>query len=132
MNSCVEQYKKMLMKHLPCGRTARKRLVCRFDGILASFLEDNFSPSADELNSAFGTPEEMAQILMAEVSSQEQAQYRKELLVKRILIGILLTAFLVLTTYIYFYKEKPITITEEIISEGTQYVDPNTAEQGEE
>lgn len=100
-------------------------------GILANFLEDQISPSMDELVSAFGTPEEMARILMEETSAQDQAQFRKELLIKRVLIGTLLAAFLILTTYIYFYKEKPINVTDEILPESTQYVASNTADHSE-
>lgn len=131
MNEHVNQYEKQLRKHLTCTRKAKEKLLNHFEYMLLHFLSDNGSPTTEDLHQAFGTPDEMAQTLMAQVSPEEQAQYRRVLIIKRVLIGILLTMFLVLTTYIYFYKEKPINVTDELVPEGTQFVDSNTAEQGE-
>ena len=128
MNEHVNQYKKQLRKHLTCTRKAKEKLFNHFEYMLLHFLSDNGSPTTEDLHQAFGTPAEMAQTLMAEISQEERAQYRKRLLVKRVLIGILLAAFLVLTVYVYFYKENPINVTDEILPESTQYIDPNTTE----
>lgn len=128
MNEHVKQYEKQLRKHLACTRKAKEKLLNHFEYMLLHFLSDNGSPTTEDLHQAFGTPAEMAQTLMSEISPEERAQYRKRLLVKRVLIGILLAAFLVLTVYVYFYKENPINVSDEILPESTQFIDPNTTE----
>lgn len=128
MNKHVKQYRKQLRKHLTCTREVRKNLINHFEYILLHFLSDNSSPTTADLHQAFGTPVEMAQTLMVEISPEEQAQYQKRVLVKRILAVIMLVVFLVLTAYIYLFKEKPINVSDEIVPEGTQFVNPNTIE----
>lgn len=132
MNEHVNQYEKQLRKHLTCTRKAKEKLLNHFEYMLLHFLSDNGSPTTEDLHQAFGTPAEMAQTLMVEISPEEQAQYRKGVLVRRVLAVILFVVFLVLTAYIYLFKEKPINVSDEIVPEGTQFVNPNTAEQGEE
>lgn len=76
MKNCVTRYKKILKRNLYCSGNTRKRLLQKFEIALSAFLEDNPTPSMDELSAAFGPPKEMASVLMEEVPKQEVARYR--------------------------------------------------------
>lgn len=131
MNDCVERYKKELNKRLSCSKNVRKRLVDQFEGALEGFLEDNNSPSAEDMNLAFGSPAEMAQTLMESVTQEEKHQYQRLGRIKRILAGIVLGAFLLLTVYIYFYKETSMNYSDEIVPEDTHLEETNTTVEGD-
>ena len=131
MNDCVEQYKKDLNKHLSCSKNVKKRLTDQFQGVLEGFLEDNDSPSAEALNLAFGSPEEMAQTLMEGVTQEEKHRYQRLVLIKRILAGIVLSAFLLLTIYIYFYKETEMDYSDEIVPEDTHLEETDATMEGD-
>ena len=79
MNKSVAQYRRALKSMLPCQGPARRRLMDEFGGMLDSFLEDNPSPTPDELRAAFGSPEEMARHLSANISAAESLQYSRYL-----------------------------------------------------
>lgn len=119
MNKAVDQYRKDLKRFLLCSSKVKERLLNQYEYTLLFFLADNPSPTMDELNQAFGTPVVMAQTLMAEVTPEEYKKYRVIMVIKRIFIGILLGIFLIFTAYVYFVKETPINVTEQIIPEAT-------------
>ena len=112
MNS-VALYKKKLKKHLPCKNVVKKRLLENFQTSLDEFLEDHPSPTAEELNAAFGPPEEMAKILSAEISQEDVARYRKGRKIKRILSVVLAVVVTASVLYLAFWKQKPITYEED-------------------
>lgn len=114
MVNAAAQYRRALKKKLRCSKDVKKRLLEGFDKTVDTFLEENTAPSMDDLISAFGPAEEMADVLMKEVTPQELVQYHKNMLFTRFLAGIL-SAVLVLTTiYVLFIKEFRITATHEI------------------
>ena len=111
MNS-VALYKKKLKKHLPCKNVVKKRLLENFQTSLDEFLEDHPSPTIEELDTAFGPPEEMVKILSAEISQEDADSYRKSCTVKRVLSAICAGIFLLFVLYVFFWKSKPITYEE--------------------
>lgn len=123
MNPSIAKYKKTLKKHLRCTGDVKKRLLAKFDDALRLYLEENPSPDELALQSAFGMPEDMAKILMAEVTPLEAIDYRKSRIALKIIAGIMLTVFLVLTIYIYFIKQSEIIVYEEIIPGTTVHTD---------
>ena len=114
MINAVAQYRRALKKELRCSSKAKKRLLTGFDQTLTAYLEENSNPSMEELSAAFGPPEEMAKVLMAELTAQEQTQYRRNILIRRLFLTALALVFLVLTIYICFYKSVGLTSTSEL------------------
>lgn len=56
MYNDILRYRRSLKKQLRCGPLARKKLLDRFGGSLAPFLEENPAPGYEQLVSAFGPP----------------------------------------------------------------------------
>lgn len=109
MVNSAAQYRRALKKKLRCNNTVKERLLGGFDQTLATYLEENNSPTTDDLITAFGPPEQIAAILMAEVSPQEQTQFKITSLLSRILAGFLVVVLLAFTIYIWFYKDTGLT-----------------------
>lgn len=112
MPECVTQYKKVLKKNLRCSGSVRERLLAKFDSSLSAFLDDTPAPDKDAIHTAFGPPKEMADLLMAEVTPEEAAHYRRKSIIIKIisgvLAGILAITFIVLTWRVYIEKQNPV------------------------
>lgn len=119
MVNTAAKYRRALKKQLRCTKAVKFRLLAGFDKTLHIFLEDHTDPSMDDLISAFGAPEEMANTLMAQTTPQEHARCQKKLLFTRILSGILIGILISLTVYIWFVKEMGLTVIE-----GSSIIDP--------
>lgn len=119
MSDHVTQYKKELKKNLRCSSNVKKRLMGKFDCSLSTFLDDKPTPDIDELCTAFGSPKEMASVLMEEVTPEEAARYRKNTIIARIVAGAtagtILFLIVAISVQIYFYKEQDVVIENEII-----------------
>jgi hypothetical protein len=86
-----------------------------FGGMLDSFLEDNPSPTPDELRAAFGSPEEMARQLSANISAAESLQYSRGVVAKKVLAIVLVVLLALATVYVFFVKEISFTVVDELI-----------------
>lgn len=119
MANCIFKYKKALKKNLRCTRNSQKQLMKKFEITLSTFLEDSPSPNTDELCTAFGSPKEMASVLMEEVTPEEIARCRKNTIIVRsvagVLIGVILFLAVTISIQLYLYKERPIIYDDEII-----------------
>ena len=121
MANCISRYKKAVKKNLRCTHNTKSQLSQKFDAMLSAFLEDNLSPSTDELYAAFGLPQEMATVLMEGVSAEENSKYRKTRLITKaiagIVAGVLLTLVIAFTWYIYIEKQAPVIHDDEVYVE---------------
>lgn len=106
------QYRNALKKELRCGNKAKKRLLAGFDQTLNIYLYENESPTFADLCAAFGSPEVMADILMAQVTPLEQKNYQRICTIKKICISILLVSFVIFTIWLFFFKEVGLTYTD--------------------
>ena len=123
MTHGVQQYRKKLKSALRCGYTIRRRLLERWDSSLTGFLEEYPVPTFEEIAAAFGPPEEMAQILMLELTPDDTHRYRFQTHIKRILTIVVAAVFLILTLFIFFFKEfGNITIIDETHTSATYNV----------
>lgn len=114
MNHSAQRYRSKLKKKLPCMRKTRSKLLCEFDCMLNGFLDENPDASFNDLCNAFGPPDEMARILMAEISKDEVRQYRLRTKYNRILAGLCAIVFLVFTLFVFLFKEfRDMTFIEE-------------------
>ena len=128
MTDTVLQYEKLLKKQLRCTTAVRKRLLEKFRCALLVFLEETPEPSMNQLQEAFGPPEEMAQVLMTEVSPGEMAEYRRNRRIRRIAVGVIAVVFALFTMYVYFEKQKPVTIINEASNLGIVSTESTTAD----
>lgn len=119
MSDCISNYELMLKKELRCGSATRNRLLERFHVMLATFTEENPAPDTPALESAFGKPKELANMLMEDTTEKERKEYiRGKRIRKGFAIGLALL-LLLFTLYVFFIKSNPITHVHEIIDEGT-------------
>lgn len=109
MINAAARYRCVLKKQLRCNKAVRSRLLADFDNTLDAYLEEHTEPTIDDLSAAFGPPEEMASILMAQTTPQEQAHYRKKTIAIRALAYIFASILMLLTIYIWFVKEVGVT-----------------------
>lgn len=110
MTSCTVQYKRKLKENLRCSCSAKRKLLDRFDDSLREYLDENPSPTMEELSTAFGPPEEMARTLMENVDEADKAAYSKFLVARRVTAGILAAVLLAFSAYVFFLKEIPMTV----------------------
>lgn len=105
MVNAAAQYRRALEKQLRCGKEVKNRLIAEFDKTLGAYLKEYDNPSMDELIAAFGPPEEMAKIIMTEVTPLEQARYRRFVLFKQMLTLFFAILLTISTVYLWFCKE---------------------------
>lgn len=105
MNKDITHYRRVLKHHLACGTAVRKRLLSQFDNSLHSFLEDCPAPTYAQLETAFGPPEEMANILMENVPEKDQTIYKIRKNVCRILAVAVAALFIAFSIYVFYFKE---------------------------
>lgn len=128
MTDTVLQYEKLLKKRLRCTTAVRKRLLEKFRGALLVFLEETPEPSMNQLREAFGPPEEMAQVLMTEVSPVEKAEHCRNRRIQCIAAGVIAVVFVLFTMYIYFEKQKPLVMIDEANDLGIVSTESTTAD----
>lgn len=123
MANCISKYKKALKKNLRCTRNTQKQLLKKFEITWSTFLEDNPTPSMDELCTAFGSPKEMASVLMEEVTPEEIARYRRRMFFLWGILGCVLALVLVwgvlLAVEVYEINTAGLSSVGEVETEGT-------------
>ncbi len=119
MRSCMTIYRKQVRSHLHCCGSAKRRLTAKLDTALNSYLEENKDPSVEDLCTAFGPPESMAQLLMEALNDADKSRYRSAIIWKRIAVSATAVLLLVSAMYIFFIKQyHNITIVyEDTVSE---------------
>ena len=118
MTAAIEQYKRRLKRRLRCDSVMKQQLMGRFEGMLNVYLGDSGWPASwpgkQDLENAFGSPEQMARILMDEIPANVTAKYRKKKKVKKAIVAILIAALVLLTVYIWIYKDVGITSVDDV------------------
>ena len=128
MKDTIFQYERLLKKHLRCTIAVKKRLLERFRSVLFMFSGEHPEPSISQLCEAFGPPEEMAQVLMTEVSPEEMAEYRRNKRTRRVVAGVIAAALLLFTIYVYFEKQKPLVMIDKANELGVVSTENTTAD----
>ena len=128
MMDTVLQYERLLKKQLRCTSAVKERLLEKFRSALLVFLEETPKPSLNQFHEAFGPPEEMAQVLMTEVSPEEKAEYRRNRRIRRFVAGVIAVVFVLFTMYIYFEKQKPLVMIDEANDLGIVSTESTTAD----
>lgn len=107
------QYRNTVREGLHCNAAPKKRLLTKLDRLLNSYTEEHDEVSMDSLAVAFGSPAEMADTLMRDITAEEMAQYRKQSTLKKAALCVLLAVVAAFTVWLYFFKEVGLTYTEE-------------------
>jgi len=124
MNKPVAQYRRALKKLLFCSSSKREQLMLRFQSMLNTLLADCPAPTKQDLYDAFGSPEELANTLSEEITQEDTARYRRMQNARRIIAGIIASLLLIVTVYVFFVKQKPITSYDEGIAYPTEQYSP--------
>jgi len=114
MNRELLRYTRAVKKQLRCTGKTRKALSQRLRGMLGAYEDENPAPSAQELVSAFGPPEEMAATLCESLTEADLRGYSRQKLLIRIAAGAAVVALLLFSIYVIFQKEMVITSVEYI------------------
>lgn len=121
MANCISKYKKALKKNLHCTRNTQKQLLKKFEITWSTFLEDNPAPSMDELCTAFGSPKEMASVLMEEVTPEEIARYRRRKFflwgISGCVLALVLVWSILLAVEVYKINTTDLNTVDEIIDD---------------
>lgn len=109
MNGQMTQYRVAVRRNLHCGANTRNRLLAKLDRLLDAYAEEHDEASAEALIAAFGAPEELAKTLAADATPEELEQHRRQSVVKKSILCVLLTVFIAFTVWLYFFKEVGLT-----------------------
>ncbi len=117
MNHEAALYEKALRKQLHCTGNTKKYLLQQFRSSLSTYLDEHPSPTRADLQDAFGPPEDMAKVLMENVSEAEVKTYRKRTLFLKIITVVLLAIILIQVIYSAFFKDYTLVTDDSIIIE---------------
>ena len=106
----IEQYRAGIAKHLRCCKDIKAHLLDSFDkNMLFPLLEASNHPSGEELHTAFGTPAEVAALLMEQLTAEEAMRYRRQQKQRKTFaIGaaaIVIAVIMLFVAYVFFEKE---------------------------
>ena len=126
MNNAVKAYRHEVEAKLRCFKRTKNQLLFRFDKLLSAYLEDDPSPSSEQLAAAFGPPEAMVKTLMSEIPEAERKRYgrsRKYSLGAAITLAAALIVFLSVWVFTSLHAEKVystgiVYISEPVYTEG--------------
>lgn len=118
MTDGVCKYRRSVKRLLLCGGDVRSDLIARMDKMLTSFQSENPAPSFEELAKSFGTPEEMAQELMLDITPEEQETYCRKRRTVRIIAGVAA----VLALMLIIFAGHQYFVQHEVESVSTVYV----------
>jgi len=76
MTQPAKKYTRQLKRELFCSRKDRKRLLLGWQRTLTDFLEEHPEAGEAQLTASFGTPEEMAKLLMREIPASVQQKHK--------------------------------------------------------
>lgn len=117
MNYEAALYEKALRKQLHCTSNTKEHLLKQFRSSMSTYLDEHPSPTGADLLDAFGSPEDMAKVLMENVSEAEVKTYRKRTLFLKIITVVLLAIILIQVLYSAFFKDYTLVTDESIIIE---------------
>ena len=114
MNTQEKNYRKQVRKALLCGRKEKKQLTAALDRNLARFREETPEPTAEELSAAFGTPEDMAASLMAQLPEGTQKKFQKCKRVWKWIVSAVIIFLIAFFAFVESTKEIPVYEVEDL------------------
>lgn len=107
MNHPIKQYKRELNRHLPLRFSARKKAIQRLQPAMDAFTEEHPAFTVEQMHAAFGSPEDMAQLLTQQSPPEEQAKYLRQKQQTKFLLWGLAVLVLLFAVYVCFFFEIP-------------------------
>lgn len=125
----LRQYLKSISDLLLCKPKKRKQFMSDFSNSIDDFLQNNSDASINDLEKALGTPQEIAEEFMADVSPKD---VKKRVSIARIAIipitlGVLIIVTVCVLLIIDAYKNHNSHGEVYIIDKGTIYEDETTS-----
>lgn len=114
MSRATIQYMRSLKKHLLCTHKTKRKLLAQFKQAMYNYVDEEPDATWEMLNSAFGTPEEMATTMMQDLPLSELTAFRRQNRLYQALAGSILVLLLSFTIYVFFVKQNPIESYVEI------------------
>ena len=118
-NTAAKQYKSALKKRLSpdlCSRPARTALLSRFDAMLNAMLEECPDPVPAQLEQAFGTPAQMAEVLLESIPQEDRVRRQNfthsMLILRKVLVAVLVFALAAGLVYVWWFKSYAIHVSE--------------------
>ena len=128
MRANATKYQNELKKNLFCSAKVKKQLLNSFQCSLDAFLEENPTPSMADLHDAFGPPAEMARILSKQITEQEIKKFKRQSTAIQVIAILLALVLVLLTFYVFFWKEKPFTYNDSQLAVSKMLLYPITEE----
>ena len=129
MNTQEKNYRKQVRKALLCGRKEKQQLTAALDRDLARFREETPEPTAEELSAAFGTPEDMAASLMAQLPEGTQKKFQKCKRVWKWIVSAVIIFLIAFFAFVAYTKEIPVKAVDDVDINGTEYVPDRTSDE---
>lgn len=127
MNRELIRYRRAVKRQLHCTGKTRRTLLHRLQSMLDSFLDEHPAATAENLETAFGSPESMASLLCENLTEADHLGYRRKQLFIYVTAGITATALLVFSFLVFFEKEIPIVSVDGFsIGSGENDTSPKT------
>lgn len=122
MTKEAKVYMRDVRRRLHCVGFTRKSLLLQFSAMINTYLEDCENPTIEDLNSAFGSPEEMATQLMKDVPPKE---YQRYITIRNWgcgLAAVFAIMFFVFSVYTFIWKEVNVIDVEGVLISGKESV----------
>lgn len=117
MNKETARYRRALRSQLSCLPRRKRQLLVKFEGTLFAFLEECPDPSYEQLEAAFGSPGEIASVLMEAVPEKEKRRYVLWQKAGKALLILCLIFAIVFGVYAYTLKEWTVIEYQDSIYE---------------
>lgn len=108
MRRATIQYIRSLKKHLLCTHATKRKLLAQFKPAINNYVDEQPDATWEMLNSAFGTPEEMATTMMQDLPQSELTAFRRQNRLFQALAGSIMFLFISFTIYVFFVKQNSI------------------------
>lgn len=115
MKEAALVYLRAVRKRLRCRRVMRNQIMARIQkDAIEPFLEEH--PNADHaaLCAAFGTPEELAAMMQAEVPEEEVTAWKRARWMWRMIVCVLVVLVISIGVYAISCRTQPIYFKDEI------------------
>ena len=114
MNNELHRYRRAVKSQLCCTGKSRRILLLRLRNMLDSYQAEHPAPTAEDLRAAFGPPEEMAALLSEFLTEKDRLCYRRKKQFLYATAGVLTTALLLFSLYVFFVKDLEVTTIDTI------------------
>ena len=115
MNTAVRAYQQAVSKRIRCRRKVRKEAHAHLQTAMALFLNEHPEATAADLYDAFGTPDELAATMQAELPPEEVTAWKREQRIWKMIVCVFVLLVLLVVFHIGYFQLHPIYTKDEVI-----------------